>query len=183
MKIKIPLTDKFLWMLYDSYEKTGEILEPPEIFKLKPLREAGALDAHYWSALETKRQRRQFAQFVNHLKRKGYIKIAILKNKKGILLSPKGKEKALRVKYSKVKPEGLKKRKDRKWVMVIFDIPEKKRKYRNDFRSFLYSLGFQKLQKSVWISPYNISKQLEEVIRVYRIDSYIRIFLIEEVEV
>jgi len=180
--MKIPLTDKFLWVLYDFYEATGNFLEPPEIFKLKTFREGLTLDPHFWTMLERKKRRKQFSQFVDYLKKRGYIKITNLQGKKAILLTPRGKEKALRAKYL-IKSEGLKKRKDGKWVMIIFDIPEKKKKYRDDFRKFLYTLGFQKLQQSVWISPYEISRELEEIVRIYRIDSYIRTFLINEIEV
>jgi CRISPR/Cas system-associated protein endoribonuclease Cas2 len=180
--MKIPLTDKFLLMLYDFYEATDRFLEPPEIFKLRSMREIG-VDLHFWEELKRKKRRRQFHQFVDYLKRSGYIKIENLQGRRGILLTPKGRQKALRAKFRSARPRGLKKRKDRKWIMIIFDIPERKRKYRDDFKEFLYSLGFQALQKSVWISPYEVSRELEEIVRIYRIDAYIRTFLIEEVEI
>ena len=169
-------------MLYDFYEATERALEPPEIFKLRSMREIG-VDLHFWEELKRKKRRRQFHQFVNYLKRHGYIKIENLQGKRAILLTPKGKQKALKTKFKLKKPEYLRKRKDGRWIMIIFDIPEKKRKYREGFRKLLYSLGFQKLQKSVWISPYEVSRELEEIVRIYQIDAYIRTFLIEEVEI
>lgn len=54
----------------------------------------------------------------------------------------------------------------KKWdglfMVVVFDIPESKRKTRNDLRSKLYSLGFGMLQQSVWISPYHFEDDLRE---------------------
>lgn len=183
MKIKLPITDRFLWMVYEVFEKTGETLEPPEVFRLRSWQNIVPLGAELWKALERKRRKRQFEQFINYLKSQGYIEIANLKEKKGILLTPRGHKKALKVKYL-LKPEKgeLKRRKDKKWVMIIFDIPEKKRKYRDELRGFLYSLGFKSLQKSVWVSPYNILKELREIIKILKLESFVKIFLIEEPE-
>ena len=43
---------------------------------------------------------------------------------------------------------------DGKWRMLIFDIPEKRRPLRNKIRFTLLSLGFFRLQDSVWVYPY-----------------------------
>lgn len=51
---------------------------------------------------------------------------------------------------------------DKKWRMLIFDIEERKRRDRNILRNKLYSLGFGKLQKSVYISPFAIENELKE---------------------
>ena len=180
--MKIPLTDKFLWDLYNFFGKLGDVVEPPEMFKLKSWREVGNPgSSKFWREYEKKINKKQFGQFINYLKKKGYIKIKDLEEGKGILLTPKGSIKALRVKY-KLNPN-FKKRKDKKWIMVIFDIPEKKRNYRDDFRGFLQSLGFQKLQQSVWISPVDVYKELERIIRIYSLDKFVRIFLIKEIEI
>ena len=47
------------------------------------------------------------------------------------------------------------KRWDRQWRIVIFDIPERRRKIRDHLRMMLESIGFLKLQESVWIYPYD----------------------------
>jgi DNA-binding transcriptional regulator PaaX len=180
--MKLPFTDKFLWVVYNFFEETGDVLEAagvgwPSLHKLTPM------DREFWSNLERKRSRKQFGQFVNYLKRNGYIQIANLKEKKGILLTQKGRQKALKTRIALDVSSNLKKRKDGKLLMVTFDIPEKKRPLREGFRKLLYSLGFQQLQKSVWYSSYDIQELLEETIRAYAIDPYVRIFVIEEVEV
>ncbi len=43
---------------------------------------------------------------------------------------------------------------DKKWRIVIFDIPEKQRSKRDFLRQELIESGFQRLQHSVWVSPY-----------------------------
>ena len=53
---------------------------------------------------------------------------------------------------------------DRKWRIVFFDIEEKNRKTRELFRRKLYELGFGKLQKSVYVSPFPIEEGMREFI-------------------
>ena len=45
----------------------------------------------------------------------------------------------------------------------------------------LYQLGYEKLQGSVWISPYDVLEKTETLVRGYEIDDYVRIFLIDEI--
>ncbi|MEX2013840.1 MAG: CRISPR-associated endonuclease Cas2, partial [Parcubacteria group bacterium] len=47
------------------------------------------------------------------------------------------------------------KRWDRKWRVIIFDIPERKRAIRTEVRRILTEAGFQRLQDSVWVYPYD----------------------------
>jgi|SRR3989344_9447948 len=44
---------------------------------------------------------------------------------------------------------------DRKWRVLVFDIPERRKTLRNQIRSTLINLGFERLQDSVWIYPYD----------------------------
>jgi phenylacetic acid degradation operon negative regulatory protein len=48
------------------------------------------------------------------------------------------------------------------FMIVVFDVPEKRRHARNSLRSKLSQLGFGKLQESVWISPYHFEEDLQE---------------------
>ncbi|MBI2450295.1 MAG: CRISPR-associated endonuclease Cas2 [Candidatus Nealsonbacteria bacterium] len=182
--MKSPLTDKFLWGIYNFYKATDKALTPPDIFRFKTIKEImRPKDPDFWRKLEDKRSKQQFAQFVNYLKRKGYIKIENLKGKSGILLTPRGREKALRCRIFARDNQFIQKRKDGKWIMVIFDVPENKRRYRDELRKILYALGFQRLQKSVWVCPNDVLERLEEAIRIYNIDYYVRTFLIEEIDI
>ncbi len=44
---------------------------------------------------------------------------------------------------------------DRKWRIVIFDIPEHRKTLRQRLRLALNAIGFHKLQQSVWVYPYD----------------------------
>lgn len=51
---------------------------------------------------------------------------------------------------------------DEKWRVVIFDIPEKKKRVRDRLREKLRELGFGMIQESVWISPYDVAKDIRD---------------------
>ena len=55
---------------------------------------------------------------------------------------------------------------DGRWRMLIFDIPEKKRPLREKIRFTLFSIGFIRLQDSVWIYPY----ACEDLVNLLKID-------------
>jgi DNA-binding transcriptional regulator PaaX len=44
---------------------------------------------------------------------------------------------------------------DKKWRVLIFDIKESKKSLRDKVRNTLVSIGFVKLQNSVWVFPYD----------------------------
>ncbi len=48
-----------------------------------------------------------------------------------------------------------KRRWDRRWRVVIFDIPERRKSMRVSLRRFMQEYGFVRLQDSVWIYPYD----------------------------
>jgi len=55
---------------------------------------------------------------------------------------------------------------DKKWRVIIFDIPEKKKKIRERVRQILLAANFQRLQDSVWVHPYDC----EDIIGLMKTD-------------
>ena len=55
---------------------------------------------------------------------------------------------------------------DKRWRIIIFDIPENKKLMRDQARNILREAGFQRLQDSVWVYPYDC----EDVIGLMKID-------------
>lgn len=70
-----------------------------------------------------------------------------------------------------------KKKWDKKWRILIFDIEETNKNLRNNLRDTIKEFGFGYLQKSVWISPYDVFKKLEEFIQTHKLQN--NIILIE----
>jgi CRISPR-associated endonuclease Cas2 len=62
-----------------------------------------------------------------------------------------------------------------KTTMVIFDIPEKKRKYRDWLRYELIEFGFELIQKSVWFGP-TLSKEFIIYLQKEKLLQYIKFF-------
>lgn len=71
---------------------------------------------------------------------------------------------------------------DNKWRVIIFDIPEKKRRQRTRAREILKAAGFQRLQDSVWVYPYDC----EDVIGLMKTDlgigKYLLYMIVDQLE-
>lgn len=178
--MKLPITDKFLLEIYNYLEKIIELDIAPRSFKEAAVSDFIWLRKNY----QKERRRKHFSHFLNYLKRKNYIKIKNLEAGKAIFLTQKGKEKVLKAKlkilFQDFKNSKPKKRKDEKLLMVIFDIPESKRSWRNALRHGLIALGYAFFQKSVWVSPFDIYKETQKIIIECGVEKYVQIFLIEE---
>lgn len=175
--IRLPITDEFLWELFESYWKFSDIFNWPA----KTWREVGIPPSQRINRIIAKRKSKYtFKNLINYLSKAGYIEIKSLKAKKGIILTQKGMDRVFRTGLLKTTKN---QRRDKKLLMVIFDIPEKKRKLRDFFRTELQVLGFQELQKSVWISPYDVLREVQCLIKRFFIQKYVKIFLIEEREI
>jgi len=97
-----------------------------------------------------------------------------------IVLTEKGKLKALEGKIDELEIE-IPKTWDKLWRVVIFDIPEKKKKARDALRRKLKELGFLELQKSVFIFPYECKDEIEFVVEVFEIRRYVRYLIVKEI--
>lgn len=73
---------------------------------------------------------------------------------------------------------------DGKWRIVIFDILEHKRNLRNILRNRLRWLGFKELQKSVWVFPYDVSRELREALKICNISVIgdVRFLTVEKID-
>lgn len=175
--MKLPITDKFLLDVFNFCQGVDRAFDP---FAPRTLKDALLPDLFNFRREYRRRlERKRFNNLLYYLKRSGYIKISNTEEKQGIMLTLKGARKALKM---KLRNTLKKRRKDEKWVMIIFDIPEKKRGLRDMLRQFLVVLGYEKLQESVWVSPYDVFNETSDFLHGYDLGSYVKLFLIEEVE-
>lgn len=56
------------------------------------------------------------------------------------------------------------------WRAIIFDVPESERRHRNFLRRELKWMGFRELQHSIWITPYNVEKELLCLLKLWHRD-------------
>lgn len=180
--MKLANTEKFLWDLYNFIEKVEDSYARTP-FPLRTIKEAFYPDLYQLRREYEKRARRKdFTKLISYLKKKGLLKVKKLKEKKALIVTSKGEEKILKIRNKLIMSVPKKKRKDGKWIMVAFDIPEKRKGTRNYFRGKLEELGFQKFQKSIWITPFDVLKEIKEMIQNLRMEKNVKIFLVEETE-
>jgi len=130
-----------------------------------------------WKKINRQHLRRIIKEFYHQrliaFKEKSHGKIEVI-------LTDKGKLKALECKLEEMEIE-IPSRWDKKWRIVIFDIPEKKRYQREIFRDKLKKLGFLKIQKSVFIFPYPCEDEINFLVEVLKIRRYVRIVLAKNI--
>jgi len=176
--MKLPITDEFLFQAFRLTQKVGDVhnLLAPRTMKEAVYPELRRIRR----TIQKKRDWKNFSQLVYYLKRKGYIQIKNLETRDAVVLTPKGAARVLRIQN---KTASKKKRKDGRWQMIIFDVPEERKRFREILRAKLQELGYQRLQDSVWVCPYEVFEETERFIREYDLDDCVRLFLIEEIDV
>ena len=103
------------------------------------------------------------------LKQKGEIEFVERDGKKYAQLTDRG-EKALDLNREKLKIIDNKPKKwDRRYRLVMFDIPEKHKKVREHLRFEMQEIGFLRIQDSAWVYPYDC----EEFIALLKADLHI----------
>ena len=96
------------------------------------------------------------------------------------ILSSKGREVALR--YDLEQMVIAKNKWDKKWRVVMFDVPEKLKKIRETLRYQLKKLGFLELQRSVFVLPYECGNEVEYIIEFYNIRKYVRMLMVDKID-
>ncbi len=111
-------------------------------------------------------------------------KLIIFKEKDGkfsIELTEKGKRVLKEVDISELKNkkpvqwDGL-------WRIVIFDIPESQEYGRVALRNKMKEVGFYQLQKSVWAFPYECEKEIELLVEVFDINSFVNFITAKKIK-
>jgi len=123
-----------------------------------------------WSKLISTRQ---YSRKLYQLKEQGFItksgpKIPINITAKGRQYLEKFKKREIVV--------SIPKKWDKRWRLIIFDIPESMKLSRNSFRHHIKSLRFEQVQKSVWVYPYSCHREVAALCALYEIGPFVSIF-------
>ena len=147
-------------------------------------RKLGKLSLEILSSLFESRDydRRIYYSYANvfyNLKRGGYVQIKKdKKNQSFFHLTPRGRLSAL--KYLHL--EKIRKKWDGHWRIIIFDIPEDEKKWRERLRFQLKALGFHVLQESVYITPYPVPVELDKFLDERGFRKYFRYITVAEID-
>ncbi|MBI2356225.1 MAG: hypothetical protein HYV13_03420 [Candidatus Doudnabacteria bacterium] len=123
----------------------------------------------------------QLAKALRRMKRRKLVGIIREGDKDVIVMTEGGKQKLLKYKLDDMKIKRPPKW-DRKFRLVIFDIPEKHKVARNAFVFKMREMGFIKLQKSVWVCPYDCEDEIEYLKEIYEIRPFVKLVLAEKID-
>lgn len=116
------------------------------------------------------------------LKYKGEIEFVEKDGKKYVQLTDKG-EKILDLNREKLKLIDTKPKKwDRRYRLVMFDIPEKRNRIRKLLRFEMQEVGFLRIQDSVWVYPFDCEEFIALLKADLRVGKDILYAVVEEIE-
>ena len=136
---------------------------------LQALRQVGLFPKH--------RQKEIFNSSRNRLVKNGLLAY----EGKFIRLTAKGEAKLCQLErhdYKLARP----KRWDKKWRILIFDIPERRRALRARIRRTIVSVGFMRLQKSVWVYPYDCEDFVNLIKADFKIGKDLLYLIVDSIE-
>ncbi len=94
----------------------------------------------------------------------------------GYVLTTKGKQWALDLKFRRLRLSNNKKW-DKKWRIVVFDIPEQFKQARHILRSKLKALGFTMVQRSVFICPFTCESEIAFLVQYLEISPHVDVIV------
>jgi CRISPR-associated endonuclease Cas2 len=136
-----------------------------------------------WGKLSHRRSfsQKRLRKTLENLERRGLVKIREEDGETIVEITEKGKKRVLKYKIEEMKikiPDHW----DQKWRLVIFDVPEKMKLARNVLRDKLKELGFLKIQKSVWLFPYECKDEIDFIKEVYQISPCVLYLVVESID-
>lgn len=111
-------------------------------------------------------------QTVKYAIGKKYIRVTHRNGKDYLELTKEGKSVVGKLAVESLRPQ-RRKIWDKKWRMVMFDIPETEKKRRDGFAANLKRLGFLQVQKSAFVYPYPCFEELEVLADFHRVKPYL----------
>ena len=124
---------------------------------------------------QKRKDRNNFCGNFARLKQKGFLESKKVGNKYFGRLTEIGLLEFLRLKMDAAVPFS-----DDRVCLVVFDVPETKRKIREKLRQLLWACGFFPIQKSVWLSQFDSAASLVELFGKFGLGQWIKVFNAEE---
>jgi CRISPR-associated endonuclease Cas2 len=127
------------------------------------------------------RQTQSFINSMSYLKRKRLVTFVEKDGQQILTLSEGGKKRVLQFNLDQI--EIARPRKwDWNWRIVIFDIPEKRKRGREALRRKLRQLGFYQLQKSCFNYPFDCRSEIDFISEIYEVSPNVNFIVAREVE-
>lgn len=124
------------------------------------------------------RDKKNAGRTFTYLKYRNLIEVKEKNGQQYFKLTSKGRDRFERIMLDDLKIPKPKKR-DQKWRMVIFDIPTNKNSQRKYLLHQLRTMNFYLLQNSVWIHPFDCSKQVGVLINYLGLEQHVSLAVVE----
>lgn len=137
----------------------------------KPLR-------HYLKKLDRRARERELRRLTSYMRRQGLITVDY---EHGLTITESGHKRLAKMEFDNLeipKPKTW----DKKWRLVIFDIPESRRQGRVALTSKLRKMGVQPLQQSAWIYPHPCRDQIVRVCGEFAINRWVTYLETEHID-
>src|SRR3989344_7765723 len=141
----------------------------------------GLAEIYRYFKAHKRAERDRIRQAIKILRGKKYIRSDNVRNNQLLVITSAGKRELLKYDYDDLNIRKPKKW-DKKWRVVIFDIPEKKKKIRDQINLKLKELGFLSLQKSTFILPYECRNEVEFIRNHFYLKNEIRYINADEID-
>ena len=106
------------------------------------------------------------------LARRDLISYKPSKSTTPVLITSKGRQYLKRLEFADLKLPQTNSL-DQKWHLILFDIPEPRKRSRDALRKKLKELGCVEVQKSVFAWPYNCRKEVEIIVTFFNIEDHV----------
>lgn len=124
--------------------------------------------------------RTEVGRVIKRLEKQEMISISEKDGKVRIEITEKGKNRLLEYDFENITLNA--KRPDGKWRLIVFDIPENKKRSRDAFRRKLLQLGCVRLQDSVFASAYPIKKEVDFLCHFLDISDFVTLAVVNYIE-
>lgn len=135
----------------------------------------------FFATENKKLEKQRYQKMIYKLKKDGLLKEDIKEGKKFYFLTLKGKNKFLLLKNKRsvsLPSIYYKKEAGERFIIIIFDVPEKEKRKREWLRKVLNELDFKMTQKSVWIGKTKIPKEFIDDLFEMKMQEFVEIFQI-----
>ena len=128
------------------------------------------------------RLKHQVKSALSRLAQKGYVVFEERSGNRYARITPAG-EKELKYQEQKTALKLQRRRRwDKRWRVIAFDIPERRRNIRDRLRIVMRDAGFYRLQDSVWLYPYDCEDFITLLKADLKIGAAVLYMVVEQIE-
>lgn len=124
--------------------------------------------------------KKDLGRIITRLEKQEMISLKEDGNKIVIEITDKGNKRLLEYDFENIEMKS--KRRDGKWRLIIFDIPEEKKRSRDAFGKKLLQLDFLRLQDSVFVSAYPCKNEIDFLTNYLEISDYVTLASLDKIE-